>query len=163
MQIRRFIKGAGTFLGSMAATAIAVQGVAAFFGGITISLFDSAPATQPENSIAPESNPNNFSQPVAPVAENSAAPVAHVAPKIVQKLNNKTPKQIYTPISLPTDFTSPTDALTAGSGGATSSGNWGSNGTSGGSGSSGGGSGSSGGEKHEGHEKNSEHENEEDD
>ena len=65
MLIRKILKGTGTFVGSMAATAIAVQGVSAFFGGVTIPLFKSTPEG---NIDIPQVTPtieSSFSEPAS--------------------------------------------------------------------------------------------------
>lgn len=167
MQIKRIFKGVGTFLGSMAATAIAVQGVSAFFGGVTISLFDAAPEDKLDNSFVPSSEESSFAEPVVAVSESATITAS---PKIAKKLSTNfsnpkasptpkqavvlTPKSTFAPILLPSDAAVATNAVSGGSGGSTgswsgsgSTGSGGSNATSGGSGS--GGSGSGGGESRE--------------
>ena len=175
MRIQRVFKGAGTFLGSMAATAIAVQGVAAFFGGVTISLFDAAPEGKLDNTFLPTTEDNGFTAPAVAVSETpqasatSATVTSKIAPKLAKKLNTNVSvltvapiakqsvapvtQQTFAPILLPTDGTVSTNATSGGSGGSSSanggsyagSGNGGSNATSGGSGGGKGGSNSGGG------------------
>ena len=167
MQIKKIFKGVGTFLGSMAATAIAVQGVSAFFGGVTISLFDAAPEDKLDNSFVPSSEESSFAEPVVAVPGSTTMTAS---PKIAKKLSTSvskqtvsptpkqavvlTPKSTFAPILLPSDAAVATNAVSGGSGGSTgswsgsgSTGSGGSNATSGGSGS--GGSGSGGGESRE--------------
>ena len=84
MQIKRIFKGVGTFLGSMAATAIAVQGVSAFFGGVTISLFDAAPEDKLDNSFVPSSEESSFAEPVVAVPGSTTMTAS---PKIAKKLS----------------------------------------------------------------------------
>ena len=164
MQIKRIFKGVGTFLGSMAATAIAVQGVSAFFGGVTISLFDAAPEDKSDNSFVPSSEESSFAEPVVAVPGSTTMTAS---PKIAKKLSTSvskqtvsptpkqavvlTPKSTFAPILLPSDAAVATNAVSGGSGGSTgswsgsgSTGSGGSNATSGGSGSGGSGSGSGG-------------------
>jgi len=167
MQIKSIFKGVGTFLGSMAATAIAVQGVSAFFGGVTLSLFDAAPENKLDNSFVPSSEESSFAEPVVAVPGSTTLTAS---PKIAKKLSTNvskqtvsptpkqavvlTPKSTFAPILLPSDAAVATNAVSGGSGGSTgswsgsgSTGSGGSNATSGGSGS--GGSGSGGGESRE--------------
>jgi len=143
----------------MAATAIAVQGVAAFFGGVTIPLFESTP--EGDTGI-PQTTPTNapsFSQPAsAPISQLASVPTGEQSAKLISNSNKSSlkptkqlattsPVQKFAPISLPTDITAPTNATSGGSGGysaTTSTGTWTSNATSGGSGAGGGNSSSSG-------------------
>ena len=142
----------------MAATAIAVQGVSAFFGGVTISLFDAAPEDKLDNSFVPSSEESSFAEPVVAVSESATITAS---PKIAKKLSTNvskqtvsptpkqavvlTPKLTFAPILLPSDAAVATNAVSGGSGGSTgswsgsgSTGSGGSNATSGGSGSGGG-------------------------
>jgi len=166
MRIQRVFKGAGTFLGSMAATAIAVQGVAAFFGGVTISLFDAAPEGKLDNTFLPTTEDNGFTAPAVAVSETpqasatSAIVTSKIAPKLAKKLNTNVSvltvapiakqsvapvtQQTFAPILLPTDATVSTNATSGGSGGSSSSANGGSytgSGNGGGSNATSGGSG----------------------
>jgi len=176
MQIHRILKGTGTFFGSLAATAIAVQGVAAFFSGVTIPLFQSAPE---DNIDIPQTSPSDapsFSEPALVTNERKAAKTVSdsniSAPKQIEQITTTVPVQKFAPISLPTEIAAPTNATSGGSGvtgangASTSTGTWTSNATSGGSGSnsSGSNSGSSSGgkESHERHGGNLERENDDD-
>ena len=131
MLIRRILKGTGTFFGSMAATAIAVQGVAAFFSGVTIPLFESAPD---DNIDIPQTTPSDapsFSEPAVVTNQQTAAKTVSnsniSAPKQIQQLTTTAPVQKFAPISLPTEIAVPTNATSGGSGGtgaSASNGSW---------------------------------------